>query len=161
MSEQQKCKPFDDSASGIGRGEGAVALLLKPLDQAIEDNDNIHAVIIASKVNNDGTSAGITAPNPKAHADLLAETWDLAGIKPEQIDYIEAHGTGTHLGDPIEIKGIQEAVERSNNDKQFLPIGSVKGNIGHLLDGAAGLSGVIKALHVIKKGNSSTYNKFS
>ncbi|KEK12558.1 polyketide synthase [Lysinibacillus sphaericus] len=152
MSEQQKCKPFDDSASGIGRGEGAVALLLKPLDQAIEDNDNIHAVIIASKVNNDGTSAGITAPNPKAHADLLAETWDLAGIKPEQIDYIEAHGTGTHLGDPIEIKGIQEAVERSNNDKQFLPIGSVKGNIGHLLDGAAGLSGVIKALHVIKKG---------
>lgn len=152
MSEQQKCKPFDDSASGIGRGEGAVALLLKPLDQAIEDNDNIHAVIIASRVNNDGTSAGITAPNPKAHADLLAETWDRAGIKPEQIDYIEAHGTGTHLGDPIEIKGIQEAIERSNNDKQFLPIGSVKGNIGHLLDGAAGLSGVIKALHVIKKG---------
>ncbi|WP_077702826.1 condensation domain-containing protein [Virgibacillus dokdonensis] len=152
MSEQQKSKPFDNSANGIGRGEGVISLLLKPLDKALDDRDHIHAVISASKVNNDGTSAGITAPNPKAHADLLQEAWKLAGITPEQLDYIETHGTGTYLGDPIEIKGIEEVIERYTDRKQFIPIGSVKGNIGHLLDGAAGLSGIIKAIHVMKRG---------
>ena len=127
-------------------------LLLKPLKKAIADHDNIHAVIVATAVNNDGASAGITAPNPKAHADLLARTWDLAGISPEQLDYIEAHGTGTHLGDPIEIRGIEEAVKRKTDKRQFIALGSVKGNIGHLLDGTAGLSGIIKTLHVLQKG---------
>ncbi|WP_246064818.1 type I polyketide synthase [Melghirimyces algeriensis] len=152
MSEKQRCRPFDQNASGIGRGEGTVALLLKPLKKAVADHDHIHAVITSTAVNNDGASAGITAPNPKAHADLLAKAWELAGIGPEQLDYIEAHGTGTHLGDPIEIRGIEEAVRRKTDKKQFIALGSVKGNIGHLLDGAAGLSGIVKALHVLKKG---------
>lgn len=152
MSDEQKCRPFDNKANGIGRGEGVIALLLKPYKKALEDKDNIHAVILASAINNDGLSAGITAPNPKSHTELYLDAWKKAGITPESLSYIEAHGTGTNLGDPIEIKGITDAVRKTTDKKQFIALGSVKGNIGHLLDGAAGLSGLIKAVLVLKRG---------
>lgn len=152
MSDDQHCRPFDNQANGIGRGEGVVAILLKPLAKALADRDNIHAVILGSAVNNDGTSAGITAPNPKAHTELMLEAWRRAEIVPDSLSYIEAHGTGTHLGDPIEIRGITDAVRQFTDKRQFIALGSIKGNIGHLLDGVAGLSGLIKVLHVLKRG---------
>lgn len=152
MSDEQRCRPFDQQASGIGRGEGVVALLLKPLKKALEDRDNIHAVLLNSAVNNDGTSAGITAPNPAAHTELLVEAWKRADISPESLSYIEAHGTGTRLGDPIEVRGITDAVRRFTDRRQFIALGSIKGNVGHLLDGVAGLSGLVKVLHVLKQG---------
>ncbi|HLG64191.1 MAG TPA: condensation domain-containing protein [Ktedonosporobacter sp.] len=152
MSDEQRCRPFDNQASGIGRGEGVIALLLKPLTKALKDRDHIHAVILSTAVNNDGASASITAPNPRAHTELLLEAWQRAGISPESLSYLEAHGTGTHLGDPIEVRGITDAVRKFTSKRQFLATGSVKGNIGHLLDGAAGLSGLLKIIHVLKRG---------
>jgi 3-oxoacyl-(acyl-carrier-protein) synthase/alpha-ketoglutarate-dependent taurine dioxygenase/acyl carrier protein len=152
MSDDQRCRPFDQHANGIGRGEGVAALLLKPLEKALADHDHIHAVILSSAVNNDGLSAGITAPNPRAHTELLLEAWKRADITPESLSYIEAHGTGTHLGDPIEVRGITDAVRQYTNKRQFIAMGSVKGNIGHLLDGVAGLSGLLKVLHILKHG---------
>lgn len=152
MSEDMRCRPFDNNGGGIGRGEGVVAVLLKPLKKALEDKDNIHAVILGSAINNDGASASITAPNPQAHTELLLDAWRRAGISPEELDYLEAHGTGTHLGDPIEIKGITDAVRKTTDKRQFLALGSIKGNIGHLLDGVAGLSGLIKSILVLKHG---------
>lgn len=149
-SDDNRCRPFDDGAGGIGHGEGAVALLLKPLADAQRDGDRIHGVILGSAVNNDGAGAALTAPNPTAHTELLLDAWKQAGTSPEQLSYIEAHGTGTRLGDPIEIKGITDAVRKFTNRRQFLAVGSVKGNIGHLVDGVAGLSGVVKALLVLR-----------
>ncbi|MGV9774032.1 beta-ketoacyl synthase N-terminal-like domain-containing protein [Streptosporangium sp. NPDC003464] len=152
MADDHRSRPFDHEGVGIGRGEGIVALLLKPLDRAVRDGDRVHAVIRGSAVNNDGASASLTAPNPGAHTDLLLEAWRRAGVGPESLCYIEAHGTGTALGDPIEIRGIADAVARHNDRRQFIAIGSVKGNIGHLIDGAAGLSGMVKAILVLKNG---------
>ncbi|WP_100525569.1 condensation domain-containing protein [Mycobacteroides abscessus] len=152
VSDEQRCKPFDDTAAGIGRGEGVVAVLLKPYEAAVRDRDRIHGVILGSAVNNDGAGAALTAPNPAAHTELLLEAWGRAGISPETLGYLEAHGTGTKLGDPIEIKGITDAVRRTTKKRQFIALGSVKGNIGHLVDGTAGLSGLVKALLVLKHG---------
>jgi len=145
-----RAKTFDDSANGTGDGEGVVAVLLKPLDKAISDRDNIYAVIIGSAVNQDGSSIGITAPNATAQANVIADAWNHAGINPETISYIEAHGTGTSLGDPIEIDGIEKAFRRYTSKKQFCAISSVKTNIGHL-DAAAGLAGLVKAVLALRK----------
>jgi 3-oxoacyl-(acyl-carrier-protein) synthase/acyl carrier protein len=150
-SLDERCRPFDDAADGIGKGEGVIAVLLKPLDKALGDGDRVHAVIRGSAVNNDGAGAALTAPNPIAHTELLVEAWRRAGISPESLCYIEAHGTGTKLGDPIEVKGITDAVRKFTDRRQFIGTGSVKGNIGHLVDGVAGLSGLLKALLVLTK----------
>ncbi|MER5319556.1 beta-ketoacyl synthase N-terminal-like domain-containing protein [Streptosporangium roseum] len=152
MADDHRSRPFDHEGVGIGRGEGIVALLLKPLDRAVRDGNRVHAVIRGSAVNNDGASASLTAPNPGAHTDLLLEAWRRAEVGPESLSYIEAHGTGTALGDPIEIRGIADAVARHTDRRQFIAIGSVKGNIGHLIDGAAGLSGLVKTMLVLKHG---------
>lgn len=152
MSGGGRCRPFDEYGDGIGRGEGVVALLLKPLTRALADGDRVRAVIRSTAVNNDGASASLTAPNPSAHTALLQTAWDRAGLSPEDIDYLEAHGTGTKIGDPIELRGIQDAVRASTSRRQFLAVGSVKGNIGHLMDGAAGLSGLVKAMLVLEHG---------
>jgi acyl transferase domain-containing protein len=135
-SSDGKTKAFDESADGTGIGEGVAALLLKPYNKAVEDGDNIYAIIKGSAVNQDGSSIGITAPNSIAQADVIQKAWENAGIDPETITYIEAHGTGTKLGDPIEIDGIQRAFEKYTDKKQFCSIGSLKTNIGHLLDAA-------------------------
>ncbi|PWW07331.1 phosphopantetheine binding protein [Paenibacillus cellulosilyticus] len=135
---------FSDSADGSGLGEGAGVLLLKPLQQAIRDNDQIYAVIKGSATNQDGMSMGITAPNPTSQRDVLIKAWEDAEVDPETISLIEAHGTATILGDTVEMDGLTQAFSRYTAKKQFCAIGSVKSNIGHLYE-AAGIAGIIKA----------------
>ncbi|WP_432409139.1 amino acid adenylation domain-containing protein [Wukongibacter sp. M2B1] len=144
-----KTRSFDDNSEGTGCGEGVAAVLLKPLKKAIMDKDNIYAVIKASSVNQDGNSIGVTAPNVIAQENVISSAWEKAKINPETISYIEAHGTGTNLGDPIEIEGINRAFSRYTNKKQFCAVGSVKTNIGHL-DQASGIVGLIKAALALK-----------
>ncbi|MCD1260592.1 hypothetical protein B5M42_017455 [Paenibacillus athensensis] len=148
-SSNHKTSAFDDSSDGTVWGEGTVALLLKPLERALADNDQIYAVLKGSAINQDGASVGITAPNAEAQEQVLAQAWEEAGIAPETITYFEAHGTGTKLGDPIEIDGIQRAFRRYTGKKQFCAIGSVKTNIGHL-DGASGIAGLAKAIAALR-----------
>ncbi|MCX7922792.1 MAG: SDR family NAD(P)-dependent oxidoreductase [Clostridia bacterium] len=150
-SPDYKAKAFDDSADGTAWGEGVAAIVLKPLSKALKDRDNIYAVIKGSAVNQDGNSIGITAPNVAAQEDVIVRAWKDSGIEPETISYIEAHGTGTKLGDPIEVEGIQRAFRKFTDKKQFCGIGSVKSNIGHL-DNAAGISSFIKAALALKHG---------
>jgi acyl transferase domain-containing protein len=148
-SSTSRTRTFDDASDGTGTGEGVVALVLKPLYKAQEDRDPIYAVIKSSAVNQDGSSVGITAPNSDAQAEVIAEAWRKAGIDPETIGYIETHGTGTKLGDPIELEGIQKAFRKFTDKKQFCAIGAVKSNIGHL-DNAAGAAGLLKAVLSLK-----------
>lgn len=144
-SDSGYARTFDETSDGTGLGEGMGALILKPLNNAIEDNDHIYAVIKGSAANQDGTSVGITAPNSEAQAKVIISAWKDAGINPETISYIEAHGTGTNLGDPIEINGLQRAFRKFTDKKQFCGIGSLKTNIGHL-DNAAGTASIFKAV---------------
>ena len=146
-----RAKSFDESSDGTGTGEGVAAVFLKSLTSAMRDGDHIYAVIKGSAVNHDGNSIGITAPNALAQEDVMVNAWQDAGINPETINCIEAHGTGTKLGDPIEIDGIQKALGRFTTKKQFCAIGSVKTNIGHL-DNSAGIAGLIKAVLAIEHG---------
>lgn len=154
-------RTFDDAANGTGVGEGAAAVLLKPLKKALKDGDHIYAVIKGTAANQDGSSIGITAPNPDAQADVIEKAWEIAGISPETISFIEAHGTATELGDPIEIKGISDVFARYTDKRQFCAIGSLKTNIGHLYE-AAGITGLIKAVMALKHGElppSLMFNK--
>lgn len=144
-SSDGRTKSFEDSSNGTGSGEGVMSMLIKPLHKALRDGDHIHAVIKGSAVNQDGHSIGLSAPNSAAQEDCLSRAWDDAGIHPDTLSYLEAHGTGTTLGDPIEIDGIQRAVSRYTNRKQFLSVGSVKSNLGHL-ENAAGLAGLFKCV---------------
>lgn len=143
-SEDGKTRAFDDSSDGTGMGEGVLAVLLKPLSKAVRDGDRIYAVIKGSAINQDGRSIGLTAPNAAAQEKVIIKAWKDAGINPETVTYIETHGTGTKLGDPIEIDGIGRAFRRYTDKKQFCAIGALKTNIGHL-DNAAGIAGMIRA----------------
>ncbi len=136
---------FDDDSDGTGSGEGVIAVMLKPLQQAVQDHDTIHAVIKGSAVNHDGSSAGMTVPNADAQADLVEQAWKQSGVDPQTIRFIEAHGTGTKIGDPIEIDGLSKAFARYTHETQFCAVGSVKTNFGHL-DNAAGLLGLVKSV---------------
>ncbi|MFC4101266.1 beta-ketoacyl synthase N-terminal-like domain-containing protein [Paenibacillus xanthanilyticus] len=142
-------RTFDDRADGTVWGEGTAVYLLKPLDQALRDGDAVHAVIKGSAMNNDGASAGITAPNAAAQERLLTQAWKDAGIDPATIAYVEAHGTGTRLGDPIEADGLTRAFRRYTDRRQFCAIGSAKSHIGHL-DAASGAAGLAKAVAALK-----------
>ncbi|MEK3795326.1 beta-ketoacyl synthase N-terminal-like domain-containing protein [Paenibacillus sp. FSL R7-0204] len=144
-------RTFDNAANGTVWGEGSSAVLLKPLSKAIDDGDHIYAVIKGGAVNNDGASNGITAPNAEAQEKLIIDAWQEAKVEPDTIGYIETHGTGTVLGDPIEIKGITNAFRRYTDKKQFCGIGSVKTNIGHLV-GASGMASLIKVVMSLKNG---------
>ena len=148
LSPTGSCKTFDASADGYIRSEGCGMIVLKRLSDAINDGDNIIAVIKGSAVNQDGKSNGITAPNKHAQAKAIREALEDAGLSANEIDYIEAHGTGTILGDPIEVQGLAE-VFGGRDKSNSLYIGSVKTNIGHT-ESAAGIAGIIKtalALH--------------
>jgi acyl transferase domain-containing protein len=149
VSPDSKVKAFDTDANGTAFGEGVGAILIKPLFKAFEDGDNIYSIIKGSAVNHDGKSIGITAPNPLGQETVLCNAWRDAGINPETISYIEAHGTGTQLGDPIEIQAIQKAFRRSTEKEGFCAVSSVKPNIGHL-DCASGIAGLIKAVMALK-----------
>ncbi|MEK5235972.1 SDR family NAD(P)-dependent oxidoreductase [Paenibacillus sp. FSL L8-0470] len=138
-------RTFDAESDGTNGAEGVAAVLLKPLHQAMADHDHIYAVVKGSAWNQDGSSVGLTAPNPAAQERVILRAWQDAGIDPESISYLEAHGTGTKLGDPIEIRGINNAFRKHTSKMQFCAVGSVKTNIGHL-DHAAGIAGFIKAV---------------
>ena len=144
-SSDERTHSFDASADGTGGGEGVINLILKPLRAAVRDRDHIYGIIKGSAVNQDGSSIGITAPNSAAQEKCLVEAWDRAGIHPESISYIEAHGTGTRLGDPVEIGGLTAAFARYTRKKQFCALGAAKSNFGHL-DCCSGLLGVVKVL---------------
>ncbi|PFJ51511.1 SDR family NAD(P)-dependent oxidoreductase [Bacillus thuringiensis] len=148
-SNDSVVRTFDKKSSGTVFGEGVVAFLLKPLKKAIEDGDNVHAVIKGSAINNDGASNGITAPNPVAQENVILDAWKDAGIDPNTISYIEAHGTGTLLGDPIEVKAITSAFRKYTNRKQFCGLGSVKTSVGHLV-GTSGCAGLMKVVLSLK-----------
>lgn len=144
-SKTGRTQTFNEGSDGTGIGEGVAMVVLKPLEEAIRDKDNIRAVIKGSAVNQDGNSIGITAPNSESQEKLLLKAWKQAQINPLDLSYIEAHGTGTKLGDPIEVSGLKRAFKKFTDKKQFCAIGSVKTNIGHL-DNAAGISGLVKVV---------------
>lgn len=144
-SSDGKTKAFDEASDGTGLGEGSIAIIIKPLQKALKDKDHIYATIKGSAVNQDGASMGITAPNAKAQEQVIIKAWENARIDPETVTYIEAHGTGTNIGDPIEIEGITKAFRKFTSKKQFCGIGSVKTNIGHLYE-ASGLASVLKVV---------------
>jgi amino acid adenylation domain-containing protein len=141
----QGVRAFDAGANGTVWSEAVVAVYVKPLARATADGDHVYGVIVGNAVNNDGRSNGITAPNARAHKDVLVRAWQRAGIEPESLSYIEAHGTGTALGDPIEIKGIKAAFGEFTGRRQFCALGSVKSNVGHTV-GAAGLVSLVKTV---------------
>ncbi|WP_217563134.1 polyketide synthase, partial [Paenibacillus sp. GbtcB18] len=148
LSPNGRCKTFDASADGIALGEGCGVLVLKSLTKAIEDHDKIYGVIEGTAINNDGNTMGITTPDPESQCNLIEEAILNAAINPETISYIEAHGTGTLIGDPIELKGLTKAFRKYTDMKQFCGVGSVKSNIGHLLS-ASGAASIIKVILAI------------
>ena len=143
LSPEGRCKVFDAGADGYVRSEGGGVFLLKDYDQALADGDPILAVVAASAVNADGYKPGLTVPSANAQAALMRQACARAGLKPEQIDYIEAHGTGTPVGDPIETRAIGEALGQGRSAP--LKMGSIKSNLGHL-ETASGVAGLAKAL---------------
>lgn len=143
LSVDGRCKTFDDSADGYGRGEGCGIVVLKRYSDAIKDGDRIFAVIKGSAINQDGASNGMTAPSGKAQVRLMNEAVAAAGIEPDKVDFIEAHGTGTKLGDPIEVEALQHVYSRSRTSANPLYVGAVKSNLGHL-ESAAGIASFIK-----------------
>ncbi len=145
VSLSGKCRSFSGGDDGFVPGEGIGTLVLKPLHLAVEDRDNIYAVIRASAFDHSGRSNGYSAPNPNSQAGLIARTLTKAGVHPESIGYIEGHGTGTQLGDSLEIAALAQAFGRHTAKKQFCAVGSVKANIGHS-ESAAGIAGVVKVL---------------
>src|SRR6266545_1592443 len=144
-----RCRSFGAGGDGYVPGEGVGAVLLKPLEDALRDGDQVYAVIKSSAANHGGKTNGYTVPNPNAQADLILDALKKANIDPKTLSYVETHGTGTSLGDPIEITGLMKAFEGFAVEKQFCPIGSVKSNIGHL-ESAAGIAALTKALLQIK-----------
>ncbi|MDC0676180.1 type I polyketide synthase [Sorangium atrum] len=145
-SSDGRCRPFDASARGTVFGSGVGVVALKRLSDALADGDCIRAVIRGSAINNDGSvKVGFTAPSVEGQTQVIAEAQAIAGVAPETIDYIEAHGTGTPLGDPIEIAALAKVFGEARGAKRGCLIGSVKGNFGHL-EVAAGVAGLIKTV---------------
>jgi malonyl CoA-acyl carrier protein transacylase len=140
-----RCKTFDAKANGYVRGEGCGIVVLKRLSKAIADGDSILALIKGSAINQDGRSSGLTVPNGPAQQMLIRRALENSGIEPSQVSYIEAHGTGTALGDPIELGALGAVFGQGRTAEDPLVIGSVKTNIGHL-EGAAGIAGLIKVV---------------
>jgi acyl transferase domain-containing protein/acyl carrier protein len=149
VSLNGKCSSFGAGDDGFVPGEGVGTVILKPLSKAIEDQDHIYAVIAGSAVNHSGRSNGYSAPNPNSQADLIGYTLSKANINPETIGYIEGHGTGTQIGDNLEIVALTNAFQKQTTKKQYCPVGSVKANIGHS-ESAAGIASVAKILLQMK-----------
>lgn len=149
LSEEGRCFTFDQRANGFVPGEGVGVVLLKRLEDAIEDQDVIHGVIRGWGLNQDGKSNGITAPNGNAQSRLEQEVYARFGIDPEHIQYVETHGTGTKLGDPVEVAGLKQSFAQFTRKENYCALGSVKSNIGHTLR-AAGVASVLKVLLAMK-----------
>ncbi|MEV7016528.1 acyltransferase domain-containing protein [Streptomyces sp. NPDC093991] len=149
LSPDGRCKAFDARADGFGRGEGCGVVVLKPLSRALADGDHIWCTIRGSAANNDGLSNGLTAPNPAAQEGVLRAAYRNADIAPHQVHYVETHGTGTALGDPIEAMALGAVLGEDRPEDRPLRLGSVKTNMGHL-EAAAGIAGLIKTALVLK-----------
>ncbi|MBJ6640800.1 type I polyketide synthase [Streptomyces sp. DHE7-1] len=149
LAEDGRCRSFGEGGTGYVPAEGSGAVLLKRLDAAVADGDRVLAVVKASAVNHGGAGAGYSVPNPRAQGDLVRAALDRAGLRPADLDYLEAHGTGTALGDPVEVNGMLRAFEGDLPDR--LPIGSVKSNIGHA-ESAAGIAAITKVLLQMRHG---------
>jgi len=150
FSPDGELKPFDKDANGTLFGEGAGLIILKRLSEAYSDGDNIYAVIKSTAINNDGSQkVGYTAPSVTGQAEVIRLAQNIAEVRAENITYIEAHGTGTQIGDPIEFDALTQTFRESTGRRNYCAIGSVKANIGHL-DVAAGIAGLIKTILCIK-----------
>ncbi|WP_459212158.1 beta-ketoacyl synthase N-terminal-like domain-containing protein [Aquimarina rhabdastrellae] len=149
LSPDGKCHTFDQQANGFVPGEGVGAVMLKRVEDAEKDGDNILGLIRGWGVNQDGKTNGITAPNTESQTQLEQQVYDQFDIDPNSIQLIEAHGTGTKLGDPIEIEGLRKTFKKYTQEKEYCALGSVKSNIGHCLT-AAGVAGVIKVVQSLK-----------
>ncbi|KAL9085033.1 MAG: hypothetical protein Q9165_007774 [Trypethelium subeluteriae] len=143
---------FDDRANGYARGEGICVMALKPLDDALRDGDTIRAVVRGSGINQDGKTPGITVPNPEAQAAMIRAVYERAGLDYTQTQYFEAHGTGTPVGDPLELSAVANTLGKATREAGHpLYVGSVKTNIGHL-EGCAGLAGLLKTILCLENG---------
>ncbi len=152
MSPDGHCRPFDERARGTVFGNGVGMVVLKRLEDALTDGDTVYAVILGSATNNDGSlKVGFTAPSVTGQSKVIVEALADAGVTADTIGYIEAHGTGTTLGDPVEVEAMTKAFAADTTRRQFCAIGSVKSNIGHL-DAAAGVSGFIKTVLALDRG---------
>ncbi|WP_174185440.1 type I polyketide synthase [Nocardia barduliensis] len=145
LSPHGRCATFSEDADGFVPGEGAALLLLKRLDDALADGDRVYAVLRGSAIGNDGHTMGITTPNMRAQIDVVTSALDMAGMSPDALSYLEAHGTGTMIGDPIELKGLATVLGDRSRGPEPCAVGSVKTNIGHLLS-AAGIAGAVKTI---------------
>ncbi len=150
LSDDGRCKTFDEKANGYGRSEGVISMILTPLSKAVENNDRIYGVIKSTSINHDGRSNGLTAPNGLAQQQLIAQNLEKAQIKPNQLVAIETHGTGTRLGDPQELGAWMDILgSHSSQSKPYLSAAKVQ--LGHL-ENAAGLAGILKSVLMIEKG---------
>ena len=150
ISKQSCCKTFSKDADGYVRGEGGGLMLIKPLSKALRDNDNIYAVVKGSAVNHGGNANSLSSPNPQSQAELIAAAFKEGNICPDTVNYIETHGTGTVIGDPLEIEGLKIAFDdmngfygKSSDKKKYCLLSSAKTNIGHL-EAASGIAGLVK-----------------
>ncbi|MCK6552285.1 acyltransferase domain-containing protein, partial [Myxococcota bacterium] len=141
LARDGECRPFDRDASGLVPGEGAIAVLLKPLDAALADRDAIWGVLRGSAMNNDGGAVSGTAPNPRGQREVIEDAWRRAGLDPATASYVEAHAAGTALGDALEVASLAKVFR----DAPSLPIGSVKSNLGHTF-AVSGIAGLVKVL---------------
>lgn len=151
LSPEGRSKAFDDSADGYARGEGGAIVIIKPLQRALDDGDEIYAQILGTAVSQDGHTDGITVPSEEAQEATIRTALRRAGVGPAEVGYVEAHGTGTPVGDPIEMRALANALTSDRPGDNPLLIGSVKTNIGHL-EAGAGVAGLIKAALVLKHG---------
>ena len=151
VSSKGRCESFGKGGDGYVPGEGVGAVLLKPLSKAEEDGDHIYGIIRSSMLNAGGKTNGYTVPNPVAQGEVIREAMERADVNARSVSYIEAHGTGTLLGDPIEIAGLTRAFRQYTEEKQYCAIGSVKSNIGHC-ESAAGIAALTKVLLQMKHG---------
>jgi len=152
LSPDGRCRPFDAEAGGTVPGTGVGAVVLKRLSDALEDGDTIRAIVRAVAVTNDGAlKAGYTAPGVEGQLRAVAEALSLAEVPARSVGYVETHGSGTHLGDPIEAEALKRAFQAETDERQFCALGALKAGIGHL-DSAAGVSGLIKAVCALEAG---------
>ncbi|MCW7540234.1 beta-ketoacyl synthase N-terminal-like domain-containing protein [Aquabacterium sp. A7-Y] len=160
LSPDGRCWTFDERANGYARGEGGGMLVLKRLSDALAAGDTIHALIRGSAVNHDGQSAGLTAPAVEAQEEVLRRALASAGVEPGLVGCIEAHGTGTPLGDPIEVAALKAVYARPEDGTRPCALASVKSSIGHL-EAAAGAAAVIKMVHALRHGVIPAHTHFS
>jgi acyl transferase domain-containing protein len=151
MAADGRCKTFDHRADGYVRGEACVAVLVKPLSVARADGDRIYGVVLGSAVNSDGRTNGLTAPNQQAQQVVVRRAYTSAGVSPAEVRYVELHGTGTSVGDPIEARALSAVVAEGRGDDDVVLVGSAKTNVGHT-ETASGLTGVVKTLLSIRHG---------